>query len=58
MVNVLDWDIVNEFKIQSDYYIYFWINIFGKGVNYLILDSNGLNHTTAVLLERWLCNCR
>ena len=32
MANILDCN----FKLQLDYYIHFWINTLGKGMNYLI----------------------
>ena len=37
VVNVLDYDfVVSEFKLQSCYYIHFWTNNLGKGINSLI----------------------
>ena len=38
--NVLDYDIiVSEFKIQSCYYVPFWNNTLGKGMNSLITPN-------------------
>ena len=39
--------VVSEFELQSRYYVHFWTNILGKGINL----SYGLNSTTTVLLE-------
>ena len=34
VANVLDSDIlVSKFELQSPYYIHFWTNIFGKGMD-------------------------
>ena len=34
MANVLDYDIeVSEFELLSPYYVHFWTNTFGKGLN-------------------------
>ena len=33
--------IVSEFKLQSHYYIHFWTNILGKGMNLHILPAVG-----------------
>ena len=53
VVKVLDCRIVvSEFKLQSRYYVHFWTNTLGKGMNLFILP--GLNSITAVLLEGWL----
>ena len=41
---------VSEFKVQSCYYIYFWINVFGKGIQPSNPSSYELNSITAVLL--------
>ena len=42
MVKVLDYGIVvSEFKLQSHYYIHFWTNTLGKGMNPLILPAMG-----------------
>ena len=31
--DILYWDImVSEFKLQSNYYVHFWTNIFEKGI--------------------------
>ncbi len=32
---------VNEFELQSLYYVHFWTNILGKGMNPLIPPANG-----------------
>ena len=48
VTNVLDCNIiVNEFKLQLPYYVYFWTNTLGKGMNFLILTSYRLNSTTS-----------
>ena len=54
MVKSLDCRIVvSEFELQSRYYVHFWTNTFGKGMNPLILPSMGyLNGTTTVLLKK------
>ena len=40
MAKVLNWDLkVSEFKLQSCYSIYFYINTIGKGINPIILPS-------------------
>ena len=37
MANVLDFDfVVSEFDRQSRYYIHFWTNTLGKGINSII----------------------
>ena len=33
--------VVCEFELQSHYYVHFWINIFGKGMNPLIVPAMG-----------------
>ena len=44
--------IVNEFKLQSCYYVYFLINTLGKGMYQLFPTSGyGLNSTTTVSLQ-------
>ena len=49
MVEVLDCGIVvNEFKLQLRYYVYFRTNTFVKGIDSLIYT------TTAVFLQEWL----
>ena len=51
MFNLLDCDmIVNKFELQSPYYIYFWTNPLGKGMNPHYPSSYGLNSTITVLL--------
>ena len=38
VTNVLPYDIVvREFEIQSRYYVHFWTNTLGKGMNPIIL---------------------
>ena len=42
MVKAMGCGIVeNEFELQSRYYIHFWINTLGKGMNPLILPAMG-----------------
>ena len=42
MVKAMDCGIVvSEFEIQSRYYVHFWANILGEGVNPLILPAMG-----------------
>ena len=42
MVKVMDCRIVvSEFVLQSRYYIHFWANTLGKGMNPLILPAMG-----------------
>ena len=42
MVKALDFGIViNEFKLQSCYYVHFQTNTFGKGMNPLMLPAKG-----------------
>ena len=42
VVNRLDYDIVvNEFELQSRFYVHFRVNTFGKGMNPLILSAIG-----------------
>ena len=40
MVKALDYG-VNEFELQSRYYVHFWTNTLGKGMNPLILRAMG-----------------
>ena len=43
VVSVLDCDnTVSEFEPQSRYYVLFWINTLGKGINPFILPAMGL----------------
>ena len=42
--------IVYEFKHQFPYYVYFWTNTLGKGMNHFIPSSYELNSTSTVLL--------
>ena len=54
MVKAMDCGIVvNEFVLQSRYYVHFRANTLGKGMNPLYL-CYGLNSTTTVLLGEWL----
>ena len=40
---ILDWDIVvNELEYQSFFYIHFWTNAIGKGINSIIPSSFGV----------------
>ena len=40
--NVMDYDIVvSEFELRSRYYVHFRANIFGKGINFIILSAKG-----------------
>ena len=56
IVKVLDCGLkVSEFKLQSCYYVHFWTNTLGKGMNHL-MPHYGLISTTAVLLQGWLCH--
>ena len=50
---VLDSDVkVNEFELQSCYYVYLWSNTLKKGMNLIITThSYGLNSITAVLIR-------
>ena len=42
MVKAMDYEIVeNEFVLQSRYYVHFWANTLGKGMNPLILPAMG-----------------
>ena len=42
MVKAIDCGIVvSEFELQSCYYIHFWTNTLGKGMNPLILQAMG-----------------
>ena len=56
VAKVLNCDIVvSEFKLQWSYYVHFWTNIVGKGINLpLPLLSYRLNSTTTALLQGWL----
>ena len=52
--NVLDSDmVVSKFEHKTRFYVHFWTNTPGKGMNTLILDRYGLNITTNVLLQVW-----
>ena len=42
------------YAFQSRYYVHFWANTLGKGMNPLYPPSYGLNSTTTVLLVEWL----
>ena len=49
---MLDCDIlVNKFDIQLHYYVPFWTNTLGEGMNPLIPPNCRLNSTTSVLLQ-------
>ena len=51
MAKVLDYNIiVSEFKLPSCYYIYFWTNTLGKGIEPPYSSCYGLNNTTAIFL--------
>ena len=55
VANVLDSDIVvNEFELQTHYYVHFWTNNLGKDVIYHIPISYQLISTITVLLQTWL----
>ena len=55
MIKAMDCGIVvSEFKFQSRYYVHFWANTLGKGMNPSYPPSYGLNSTTIVLLGEWL----
>ena len=42
VANMLDWDtIVNEFKLQSCYYVHFWTNNLRKSTNSFIISTMG-----------------
>ena len=42
MVKTMDYGIVvSEFEFQSRYYVHFWANTLGKGMNALILSAMG-----------------
>ena len=42
MIKAMDCGIVvSEFELQSLYYVHFWINTLGKGMNPLILQGMG-----------------
>ena len=43
----------SEFELQSPDNAHFWTNTLGKGMNPLILPSDGLNSTATVLLQGW-----
>ena len=52
MVKVLDCgSVVSKFELQSLYYIHFWTNTLGKGMNPIYPPSYGLNSITSVLLK-------
>ena len=53
MVKVLGYVLkVSEFKLQSRYWIHFWINALEKGMNGLIPNPNNwIGNITAVLLQ-------
>ena len=56
MVNVLDCGIkASEFELQSSYYVQSRIKTLGKGMDSLSPPKCGLNSTTTVLLQGWLC---
>ena len=46
--------VVNEFVLQSHYYVHFWANTLGKGMNPLYPPSYGLNSTITVLLVLYI----
>ena len=51
MVEAMDWGIVvNEFVFQSRYYVHFWANTLGKGMNPPYPPIYGLNSSPTVLL--------
>ena len=56
VANVLDFDIVvNEFELQSRYYVHFRTNTLGKDINPLNpAPGYGLSSTIAILLQGWL----
>ena len=58
MAKVLDYSLqVNDFKLQSCYFIQFQTNILGKGIEPIYTlspTSYGLNSITANLLQGWL----
>ena len=55
MVKAMDCGIVvREFVLQSRYYVHFWTNTLGKGMNPTYPPSYGLNSTTTVLLREYL----
>ena len=55
MVNVLDNDVkICEFKLQLNYYVHFWTNTVGKGMNPSYPLSYGLNSITAAILYGWV----
>ena len=35
------WIVVRDFVLQSRYYVHFWTNTIGKGINPLILSAMG-----------------
>ena len=52
MVKAMDNGIVvNEFELQSRYYVHFRTNTLGKGMNPFILQAMDWISTTAALLE-------
>ena len=55
MAKMLDYDIiVNEFELQSRYYVHFRTYTLGKGMNSFNPLCYELNGTTIVLLQGWL----
>ena len=55
MVKVMDCRIVvREFVLQSRYYVPFWANTLGKGMNPPYPPSYGLNSTTTILIGELL----
>ena len=51
VTNMLDCNIiVNEFELQSCYYVHFWTIMLAKSMNTFILSSYELNSTTTALL--------
>ena len=56
MVKAMDWGIVvSEFVLQSRYYIHFWANTLGKGMNPLKRVDIPLNkETKSNQMNNWL----
>ena len=55
MVKAMDCGIVvRAFVLQSRYYVHFWANTLGKGMNPPSPPSYRLNSTTTVLQGEWL----
>ena len=53
VANVLDYNIlVTEFEFQSRYYIQFWSNILGKGMNPFI--PHYMLNSITIVLQLWL----